>query len=93
MVRSPCYPHQGGAISVLSTPKCGADKAYLIYIVLSKKIPLVQPENNHRPVNFPLLQHFPETRNVSHGNKPENGNISTFFLLAQGQNIQLGNQR
>ena len=29
MVRSPCYPHQGGAISVLSTPKCGADKAYL----------------------------------------------------------------
>ena len=27
--------------------------------------PLLQPENNHRPVNFPLLQHFPETRNVS----------------------------
>ena len=35
MVRSPCYPHQGGAISVLSTPKCGADKAYLI---LKRKI-------------------------------------------------------
>ena len=58
MVRSPCYPHQGGAISVLSTPKCGADKAYLIYIVLSKKIPLVQPENNHRPVNFPPFTAF-----------------------------------
>ena len=28
MVRSPRYPHQGGAISVLYTPKCGADKAY-----------------------------------------------------------------
>ena len=66
-----------------------------IYIVLHclQNPPLLQPENNHRPVNFPLLQHFPETRNVSHGNKPENGNISTFFLLAQGQNTQLGNQR
>ena len=49
-----------------------------IYIVphCLQNPPLLQPENNHRPVNFPLLQHFPETRNVSQGNKPENANIS-----------------
>ena len=31
MVRSLCYPHQGGAISVLSTPKCGANKWFVFY--------------------------------------------------------------
>ena len=57
----------------------------LLYIVphCLQNSPLLQPENNHRPVNFPLLQHFPETRNVSQGNKPENANISRLFSYSK----------
>ena len=38
VVQSPSYPHQRGAISVLSTPKCGADKAYHKFILSLFKI-------------------------------------------------------
>ena len=55
-------------------------------IVYKTYIPLLEPENNHHPVNFPLLQHFPQTRNVSQGNKPENTNTGSPFLRTQIHN-------
>ena len=57
-------------------------------IVYKTYIPLLEPENNHHPVNFPLLQHFPQTRNVSQGNKPENTGSPFFRTQVHNKSIE-----